>query len=654
MRRNHEPLRVQANPELSDGGSTLASPKSKKEISPKALAYAQHHIADVLKRLPDTHLLTPKFIKEVIKANFEYLNYAAMAVPHIKSGQASFISTFGSARSNHLATLEKRHATFSKSAVLLARLTGQRNHRDINYFPKNFKPKALVKLSKELDKYREDPSRTPIDLITTVEQVISSVANSRSPKLTSGVCRSTPFVLKDLSIQLNKHKGYELARQIGEIVRERGHLAANGAGPGAMMGNSQGANPEQELDAPVLGIAVMIPSESGNPFVPGSGPGHEAAVAADSSKLHRSEHETFPFRKWGLIHESDGLIVTPGGFGTLEEFLEVLSLIEGSNIDQPVAFVDKSFFNPIISALTEAGFITKELAERIVVTDSPEEAVDHIQNFYKNEQGELVFPERWGIHTKEHELNRDYFTKRVKIEEQDVASFAFPEVNHSQRPKNFQTYIAALIEVANAQYEECAAACPHADQITPEMTGAFVKFLIDHVHVSAQCAKAGIKNPVLLLGSQNREEFDKIKTQLTANGESVISKVGDSDHNRIGVTISKWKDSVALASRYHSVSLEAATPNCQKIIIADGGVKALHRFFQYLCWKQTGKLPKETPLIVIDPEGRFQKTFHKICERTEAYGGTSSHERKLAEFFPSLDAAGEKYPELVNKPSANA
>jgi predicted Rossmann-fold nucleotide-binding protein len=86
------------------------------------------------------------------------------------------------------------------------------------------------------------------------------------------------------------------------------------------------------------------------------------------------------------------------------------------------------------------------------------------------------------------------------------------------------------------------------------------------------------------------------------------------------------------------MALDIATGQCNKIFVANGGIKALHRTLQYLCWIQTGKL-KDTELIVIDPHKRFMKAFKAMCQQSENFGCTKRSERGFIQIFNSREEA---------------
>lgn len=93
---------------------------------------------------------------------------------------------------------------------------------------------------------------------------------------------------------------------------------------------------------------------------------------------------TLQARKWHMIQRSDAFIVLPGGFGTLDEISEIITLQQIGQIDKPMAIVNlKGYFNPLeklIDGLFEKKFARKNLDYKYKFVDSVKNAIEHLKN----------------------------------------------------------------------------------------------------------------------------------------------------------------------------------------------------------------------------------------------------------------------------------
>jgi uncharacterized protein (TIGR00730 family) len=166
-------------------------------------------------------------------------------------------------------------------------------------------------------------------------------------------------------------QSYEVAREFGRIASERGGaLASNngmhqnvvttGAGPGIMEAANRGA---YEVGAPTIGLNIEIPSEqTPNKYIT---PG-----------LCFSFHY-FAIRKMHFAMRANALVAFPGGFGTLDELFEILTLKQTRKTDGlPVILFCRDYWKRIIDfdALAHFGMIAKEDVELFQFVDSAEEA----------------------------------------------------------------------------------------------------------------------------------------------------------------------------------------------------------------------------------------------------------------------------------------
>jgi uncharacterized protein (TIGR00730 family) len=160
------------------------------------------------------------------------------------------------------------------------------------------------------------------------------------------------------------HPYYELARQVGEGLARMGFTVMTGAGPGVMEAASRGA---KEAGGRTVGCNVVLPEEQQlNPYV-------------DRSVTFKH----FFVRKVMLVKYSYAFVVMPGGLGTMDELFEALTLIQTSKIENfPVVLMSTEFYRPLMGFLAKmvaAGTISNTDLDLLLLTDSVEEAMEHIE-----------------------------------------------------------------------------------------------------------------------------------------------------------------------------------------------------------------------------------------------------------------------------------
>jgi uncharacterized protein (TIGR00730 family) len=161
------------------------------------------------------------------------------------------------------------------------------------------------------------------------------------------------------------HKFYELARRMGKVLGENGFAVMTGGGPGIMEAANRGA---KEGNGVSLGCNIKLPFEQKlNPYV--------------DTKV---EFEFFFTRKTILRKNSVAYVLMPGGFGTMDEIFEVLTLIQTGKLPpRPVVCMGTDYWRhlqPFLrETMLETGTISSKDLELWFVTDSPEEAIDYIK-----------------------------------------------------------------------------------------------------------------------------------------------------------------------------------------------------------------------------------------------------------------------------------
>ena len=179
------------------------------------------------------------------------------------------------------------------------------------------------------------------------------------------------------------HEGnpwYEAARAFGRIASERGgalldgeagrhHVIATGGGPGVMEAANRGA---ADVDVPSVGLNIALPHEqSANPYV----------TPELTFKFHY-----FALRKMHFLMRARALVAFPGGFGTLDELFEVLTLVQTRKARPvPIVLFGRDYWSRLLNLdmLVDEGAIAPEDLALYEVVDTPEEAWEVIRAFYR-------------------------------------------------------------------------------------------------------------------------------------------------------------------------------------------------------------------------------------------------------------------------------
>ncbi|MDP2327158.1 MAG: TIGR00730 family Rossman fold protein [Dehalococcoidia bacterium] len=158
---------------------------------------------------------------------------------------------------------------------------------------------------------------------------------------------------------------YELARAVGRELARSGFTVMTGGGPGVMEAANRGA---QEAGGYSIGCNIRLPMEQlPNPY------------------LDRFiEFRYFFVRKVMLVKYSYAFVMLPGGFGTMDEAFEVVTLEQTGKIrDFPLVLMGSSYWEPLVTFLRDPvlaqGMIDAADLDRFIVTDSPEEAANVIR-----------------------------------------------------------------------------------------------------------------------------------------------------------------------------------------------------------------------------------------------------------------------------------
>ena len=163
---------------------------------------------------------------------------------------------------------------------------------------------------------------------------------------------------------------YILAEEIAFKLTQNGYGVITGGGPGIMEAGNKGARRGKGTS---VGLNIELPFEQhDNPWI-------------DNDK--NLEFDYFFVRKVMFVKYSQGFIVMPGGFGTLDELFEAITLIQTNKIGRfPIILVGSKFWEGLIDwikkTLLEQGNISEKDLKLFRVVDTADEAIDHLNKFY--------------------------------------------------------------------------------------------------------------------------------------------------------------------------------------------------------------------------------------------------------------------------------
>jgi uncharacterized protein (TIGR00730 family) len=161
------------------------------------------------------------------------------------------------------------------------------------------------------------------------------------------------------------HPWYELCRETGACLTRHGYTVITGGGPGLMEAANRGA---AEAGGLSVGLNIQLPREQHvNPFV------------------NRSlEFHYFFARKLMFVRYARAFVIFPGGFGTLDEMFESLTLIQTHRIKHfPTILVDSAHWTPLLDwiddCMEDSGLISPADMELLVTADTPEEVCGYVE-----------------------------------------------------------------------------------------------------------------------------------------------------------------------------------------------------------------------------------------------------------------------------------
>lgn len=181
------------------------------------------------------------------------------------------------------------------------------------------------------------------------------------------------------------HPWYEAAESFGQAIARMGFTTMTGGGPGIMEAANKGA---YEHGGQSIGCNIRLPFEQNpNPY------------------LHKSiTFEHFFVRKVLLVKYSYAFIIMPGGFGTMDELFETLTLVQTKTITPfPVVLFGREYYCELwdyLETMEKAGTISRQDLSLLLLTDSVEEAMHHISSFVTSHYQLKARKRRWWLFEK--------------------------------------------------------------------------------------------------------------------------------------------------------------------------------------------------------------------------------------------------------------
>lgn len=182
-----------------------------------------------------------------------------------------------------------------------------------------------------------------------------------------------------------EHPYYQAAREFGKRISDLGLTVMTGGGPGIMEAANRGAF---ENGGKSVGCNVRLPFEQKpNKYM---------------NKWMTFEH--FFVRKVMMVKYSYAFIIMPGGFGTMDEFFETLTLVQTRTITQfPIVLYGKEFYKDLweaIEFMAQQGTINRDDLSLVLLTDDIDDAINHIRTYIKQNYKLRRRKRRWWLFEK--------------------------------------------------------------------------------------------------------------------------------------------------------------------------------------------------------------------------------------------------------------
>ncbi|MES2587563.1 MAG: TIGR00730 family Rossman fold protein [Bacteroidota bacterium] len=171
------------------------------------------------------------------------------------------------------------------------------------------------------------------------------------------------------------NKYFQLAVEVGEKLANAGYGVITGGGPGIMEAGNMGA---QRGEGKSVGLNIDLPFEQNhNPYI---------------DPEHNLEFDYFFVRKVIFVKYSQGFVILPGGFGTLDEMFEALTLIQTKKINKrPVVLIGSAYWEGLFKWVEEVMLHQEHNISELDlnlyrIVDTADEAVKYIEDFYRSHE----------------------------------------------------------------------------------------------------------------------------------------------------------------------------------------------------------------------------------------------------------------------------
>lgn len=242
----------------------------------------------------------------------------------------------------------------------------------------------------ELHDYLEGPKSRGSELLFTLKVVKQFVKGLRKLHFVG------PCVTVFGSARFHPdHEYYQMAEAVGQHIAKTGFTVMTGGGPGIMEAANKGAF---ESGGYSVGCNIRLPKEQlPNPYM------HESVTI-----------DYFFVRKFLLLKYSYAFIVLPGGWGTMDEMFETLTLVQTGMIHQfPVVLMGKNYYEPLrafLDVMLKEGTISEQDLTLVKLTDDPDEAMGHLAKYISDFYTIKKRPRRYWLlgERRAKSLNHEY------------------------------------------------------------------------------------------------------------------------------------------------------------------------------------------------------------------------------------------------------